>query len=232
MAEFDAADGTEGEAPGPDYNVAPTKPVLTVVDRGERMVMVMRWGLVPHWAKSQAIGSKMINARSESAASKPAFKTALAKRRCLLPAAGWYEWRREGTSKQPFFMTGAAGGNLAMAGIWAVWHDPEAAAGSAAHITCAVLTTGAVGPLRDIHERMPLLLAPEAWQAWLDPGLDEVPSLLAPPSEDLVGGLELRPVSSEVNNVRNNGPSLLTRATDPAVPDLDELTLFEPERAP
>ncbi|HEY0575251.1 MAG TPA: SOS response-associated peptidase [Pseudonocardia sp.] len=231
--EFHAVDATGDAAPGPDYNVAPTKPVLTVVQRHprgaeggvdeartERSVRVLRWGLVPSWAKDPSGGSRMINARAETAADKPSFRAALAARRCLLPADGWYEWRRGSGAKQPFFITGATaparGGSLAMAGIWEFWRSP---AGGEPLVTAAVLTTDAVGPLAEIHPRMPLLLAAEDWAAWLDPDGEPPASLLRPPSEALVAGLELRPVSAMVNNVRNEGPELVARA-EPAEPEL------------
>jgi putative SOS response-associated peptidase YedK len=236
--EFDAADETGGRAPGADHNVAPTKPVLSVVDTEKepegRAVRVMRWGLVPHWAKDRGIAAKMINARAETVETKPAFRTALAKRRCLLPADGWYEWRRADGRKQPYFMTPADGGGLAMAGIWSVWHDPTAGEDAPPLVTCAVITTQAVGPLTDIHDRMPLVLPRRAWADWLDPASTGFGSWLAPVGEDVVGSLELRPVSDRVNSVRNNGPELCQRVAEPgaAPPGLDaapqQPTLFGP----
>ena len=232
-AEFDAQDATDGDAPTADYNVAPTKPVLTVVQRHPRdeegnsdpdttvrSIRVMRWGLVPAWAKDKSVGAKMINARSESAATKPAFRTSVAKRRCLIPADGWYEWRREGTAKQPFFMTASKG--VVMAGLWTVWRD-KADPDAEPLVSCAVVTTDSVGQLTEIHDRMPLLLPEKSYAAWLDPDSDDVSSLLAPPSADLVGALELRPVADTVNNVRNNGPELMVRHEPATEPDLFSL---------
>jgi putative SOS response-associated peptidase YedK len=228
---FEAVDGTDGQAPAADHNVAPTKPVLTVVQRHarnaegepdpattERSIRVMRWGLVPSWAKSPSAGARMINARSETVASKPAFRTSLARRRCLLPADGWYEWRRDGGKKQPFYMTSLDGSSLAFAGIWSTWHDPQADEAGKPLVSCAVLTTDAVGPLAEVHERMPLLLSQPQWEKWLDPDATEVADLLAPPSDELIAGLELRPVSDAVNSVRNNGPRLLERVGTAAAP--------------
>jgi putative SOS response-associated peptidase YedK len=202
-----------------------------VVDRGRtvRSIRVMRWGLVPHWAKDPKIGSRLINARAESAGRKPAFRDALARRRCLLPADGWYEWQRSnslsgashrGSSKQPFFITPADGSALAMAGLWSTWRPPEHTAPPM--VSCAVLTTDAVGPLAEIHDRMPLILPAQAWQAWLDPDSDDPGDLLAPPSAQLVHALELRPVSTAVNNIRRDGPELVKRV-EPAQPALLEL---------
>jgi len=183
---------------------------------------VMRWGLVPSWTKDKAVGARMINARAETAAEKPAFRRALGARRCLLPADGWYEWKQgvgAGNAKQPYFVTGTDGACLAMAGLWEFWRPPG---GGDSLVTAAVLTTDAVGPLADIHLRMPLLLAEDAWADWLDPDLgsaaDRIVELLAPPSERLVSLLELRPVSTLVNNVRNDGPELLARAEPEQVP--------------
>ncbi|MDT7598612.1 MAG: hypothetical protein QOK26_689 [Pseudonocardiales bacterium] len=256
--EFRAVDATGDAAPDADYNVAPTKPVLAVVQRHprdadgtadgsrtERSVRVLRWGLVPSWAKDPSVGSRMINARAETAATKPAFRKALAARRCLLPADGWYEWRRAATGsgaatksgaagKQPFFITGSAngkpGGSLALAGVWEFWRPAD---GGEPLLTAAVLTTEAVGPLAEIHDRMPLLLAPADWSAWLDPDAAPPMDLLAPPSAELVAGLELRPVSSRVNNVRHEGPELVERVevAEPALAlDLD--TPVKPPESP
>jgi putative SOS response-associated peptidase YedK len=253
--EFTAVDTTGSEAPEVDFNVAPTKPVLAVVQRHprdaagtpdrsrtERSVRVLRWGLVPSWAKDPSVGSRMINARAETAAEKPAFRKALASRRCLMPALGWYEWKRgdgpgpKSAAKQPYFVTGTDGASLAMAGVWEFWRSPGEKGGDGTEdasqvlVTCAVLTTDAVGPLAEIHHRMPLLLPPEHWNDWLDPGAAAPAPLLAPPSPALVAGLELRPVSSLVNNVRNQGPELLVptdltevteREADPPALELD-----------
>lgn len=229
-AEFRAVDAT---APGvePDYNVAPTKDVVAVVqrhprdaegipdpDRTERSLRVMRWGLVPSWSKDATSGARMINARAESAATKPAFRRALAARRCLLPATGWYEWQRGADHKQPYFTRYADGSSLALAGLWEYWKPRADPAGDdPVHpeglVTAAVLTTSAVGLLAQVHDRMPLVLPASAWDAWLDPDLDApsdtITALLAPPSAQLVGTLELRPVSVLVNSVRHNGPELL-----------------------
>lgn len=236
-AEFDAHDATEDHAPPADHNVAPTKDVVAVVQRHprdedgtadrsrtQRCLRVMRWGLIPAWAKDRSIGAKMINARSESAATSNAFKTSLAKRRCLLPADGWFEWKREGGRKQPFFMTRPGGASIALAGLWTVWRDPKESDGPPV-VSAAVLTTAAVGQLTDIHDRMPLLLAPEHWAAWLDPDAEDPGDLLTAPPLALAESLELRPVSSKVNNVRNNGPELVAR--EEPVAELDDPSLFD-----
>lgn len=241
-AEFDAVDTTGEDAPRPDHNVAPTKNVISVVtrhprdaegnadpDRTERGLRVMRWGLIPHWAKDKSVGSRMINARADTAASKPAFKTSLAKRRCLLPADGWFEWRRDGKAKQPFFMTRKDGLSLAMAGLWSTWRDPKADPDAPPVVTCAVITTDAVGELTGIHDRMPLLLGHDVWERWLDPDATDgaaVADLLTGPDPETVAALELRPVSDLVNSVRNNGPELVAPLAASATP-VDPPTLFD-----
>ena len=230
--EFHAVDATEGVEP--DYNVAPTKNIVAVVERHprdeegnpdpdtvERSLRVVRWGLVPYWAKDPKGGARMINARSESAAEKPAFRRALAARRCLIPADGWYEWQRGEDHKQPYFTHYADGRSLAMAGLWEYWKPKDDPNGEYPDglVTAAVLTAAAVGPLRQMHDRMPLVLPAEAWDTWLNPDADAeadaVAALLAPPSAELVASLELRPVSPLVNSVRNNGPELLRRTITP-----------------
>ncbi len=236
-AEFDAIDldDTGSYTPREDYNVAPTKEEITVVQRHPRdeegnpdpdttvrSLRVMRWGLIPHWAKDKSIGSRMINARSDSAATKPAFKSSLAKRRCLVPADGWYEWRKEGGVKQPFYMTTTDGSSIAFAGLWSTWRD-KANEEAEPLVSYTILTTDAIGQLTDIHDRMPLLMAKEHWAKWLDPDEEDVSDLLVAPSMELVESLELRPVSSAVNSVRNNGPELLERhEPEPDLFDVDK----------
>lgn len=237
VEEFGAADQTEGKARDADYNVAPTKNVVTVVQRhprdaegnvlteepAERTLRLMRWGLVPFWAKDPSVGNRMINTRAETATTKPSFRTALAKRRCLVPADGWYEWRRNGKAKEPFFMTGPDSSSLAFAGIWESWRDKSEPDASPL-ITFSIITTAATGQLTEVHDRMPLLMPQRVWTAWLDPDVADVGELLAP-SPELVDALELRPVSDKVNSVRNNGPGLIERAAA-AVPELDQ-SLFD-----
>ena len=237
-AEFDAVDATEGDAPGPDFNIAPTKSVLAVVERHprdadgepdesvtERSLRVMRWGLVPHWAKDLSGAAKMINARSESVLTKPSYRDSAAKRRCIIPADGWYEWQPGEGRKQPYFINPNDGSSLAMAGIWSVWWQPDEERGRKAVITCAVLTTDAIGEMTSVHHRMPLLLPSAHWQSWLNPDSTD-PSALLDPDPALVSALELRPVSMAVNSVKNNGPELMDPISlTPA--EMPEPTLFE-----
>ena len=242
--EFQAVDATDGQVTA-DYNVAPTKNIVAVVERHprdeegtpdpdttERSLRVVRWGFVPFFAKDPKGGARMINARSESAAEKPAFRRAMASRRCLIPAAGWYEWQRGPEHKQPYYTHYADGSSLAMAGLWEFWKpkdDPDNEYPEGL-VTATVLTTAAVGPLAQVHDRMPLVLPPSAWEAWLDPDVsakdDAIAALLAPPSEELVAALELRPVSSLVNNVRNNGPELLAELPQDEVREPIQLDLL------
>jgi putative SOS response-associated peptidase YedK len=211
-----------------DYNVAPTKDVYAVLERSpkdapaespaERRLTVLRWGLVPSWAKDAAIGNRLINARMETLAEKPAFKRAFAKRRCLLPADGYYEWyptQQKGKSgrplKQPFFIHPADGSVLAMAGLYEIWRDrsvPEDQDGAFVW-TATIITTQAEDELGRIHDRMPMIVERERYADWLDPHVsepEELRRLLVPASP---GRLEAYPVSTSVNNVRNNGRELL-----------------------
>lgn len=239
--EFQAVDATEGVEP--DFNVAPTKNIVAVVERHprdeegtpdpdttERSLRVVKWGLVPSWSKDAKGGARMINARSESASEKPAFRRALAARRCLIPADGWYEWQRGPEHKQPYYTHYRDGSSLAMAGLWEYWKPKDDPDGEYPDglVTAAVLTTSAVGVLAQVHDRMPLVLPRSAWAAWLDPDAssESVVELLVPPSPELVGSLELRPVSPQVNNVRNNGPELLTPVAEEDVAEPLQLDLL------
>jgi putative SOS response-associated peptidase YedK len=215
--EFEAIDATNGGVPA-DYNVAPTKPVLAVLERAhgdeppKRQLRVLRWGLVPSWAKDPSIGGRLVNARLETAAEKPAFRKAFARRRCLLPADGYYEWY----SKQPYFIHPTDGAVLAMAGLYEFWRDPsrDREDPEAWLTTMTVLTTTATDDLGRIHDRAPLLVEPHDWARWLDPRVTDVSSLSDLLIPAAPGRLAAYPVSTLVNNVRNNGPELLDAATE------------------
>lgn len=211
----------------PDFNVAPTKQVYVVVDRPEqgRSLEVARWGLVPSWAKDPAIGSRLINARAETVASKPAFRGAFAKRRCLVPAMGYYEWYQPADGplassgkprKQPFFIHPADGSSLAMAGLYEWWRDgtrPEDDP-AAWRLTCTIITTDATDEIGRIHDRMPMTVPRPAWAQWLDPEQRvDLAGMLTPANAAV---LDAYPVSTAVNSVRNNGPELLTRVDEGA----------------
>ena len=212
-----------------DFNVAPTKEVYAVVERPpsgadpaeptrERQLRVLRWGLVPSWAKDPSIGNRMINARMETVAEKPAYRRAFAKRRCLLPADGYYEWYPTDQltaggkpRKQPFFIRPKNHGTLAMAGLYEIWRDPTLAEDHPDRFrwTCTVLTTAAEDSLGHIHDRMPLMVAPDRWARWLDPDPPAPADLLDLLVPAAPGSLEAYPVSTLVSNVRNNGRELV-----------------------
>jgi putative SOS response-associated peptidase YedK len=186
------------------------------------------WGLVPSWAKDRGIGARMINARLETVAEKPAFAKAFRSRRCLLPAAGFYEWYVPEAAaggrrpvKQPFFLHRADGGLLVMAGLYEIWRDPtkDREDDSAWLRTCAVITTQATDAAGHIHDRMPLVVPPDAVDGWLDPALTDPDAALALLSVPAATQLEAYAVSTAVNKVQNNDPSLLaplTEAEEPA----------------
>jgi putative SOS response-associated peptidase YedK len=236
-AFFDALDETDG-ALAPKYNVAPTDPVPVVrvsSNRG-RVVSVARWGLVPAWAKDPRGAARMINARAETVATANAYAPSFARRRCLIPADGWYEWRKDGTGRQAYFMTPRDGGVLALAGVWARWGS-----GPDLLTTCSVITTAALGELAEVHDRMPLTLTPDRWAAWLSapparypratPGPPADPaSLLGVPEPTALASLEIRPVGPTVGNVRNDGPQLIERIavtlSDASREIATDLTLF------
>jgi putative SOS response-associated peptidase YedK len=189
------------------YNVAPTQAVLGIRDRdGAREASFFRWGLVPRWAKDASIGSKLINARSETVAQKPSFREAFMRRRCLVPADGFYEWSRRGEKKRPFYFHMKDGEPFAMAALWERWEDDESSLE-----TCTILTTEANELLAPYHERMPVILRPENYDLWLDEQVrraDQFEPLLLPyPHEQMAAYA----VSSLVNSPRNDGPRCAER---------------------
>ena len=155
----------DSPAPLPRYNIAPTQSVLAVVNDGQRRGAMMRWGLVPSWAKDVKVGAKMINAVSETAAAKPAFRSAFRRRRCLVLADGFYEWRREGKQRVPMYFCQKSGEPMAFAGLWENWQSPE---GELIQ-SCAILTTAANELMAPVHHRMPVILSAETEPLWLDP---------------------------------------------------------------
>jgi putative SOS response-associated peptidase YedK len=236
------------------YNVAPTHDVYAIAVRGSRdpergphrALGTFRWGLVPTWAKDPSVGSRMINARAEGIATKPAYRQALARRRCIIPADAFYEWQRRADSwgrsagKLPYAIRRRDGDPMAFAGLWEVWWPEEArAAPGGPEVrrddgarrpdavgeplrTCAIVTTSANDLVAPIHDRMPVVLARPDWDAWLDPqsDLEQVVGLLVPAPSDW---FDAYPVSSLVNNVANDGPELIEPIPPPPGSDLDRL---------
>lgn len=218
LEEVFEIDEVAGPPPPPKFNVAPTDPVPAVLERANkddpgadpvRKLVGLRWGLVPSWSKDPKGGARMINARFETVATKPAFRKALASRRCLLPADGFYEWYASSATdargkpiKQPFFIRPADGGLFVMAGLYEFWKSPAGEWLS----TCAVITTQASDAVGHIHDRMPMVVDPAHWDAWLDPALTTgATDLLSVHGTDL----EVYAVSTLVNKVANDGPALI-----------------------
>jgi putative SOS response-associated peptidase YedK len=207
LAEEFGFEASSVELP-PNYNVAPTQQVAAVLEEGgERHLELLRWGLIPSWADDPGIGSRMINARAETAPEKPSFRRAFRERRCLIPADGFYEWRRTNGAKQPYYIRMKEGRPFAFAGLWESWKDD----GDPEIRSCTILTTGPNDLLAEIHDRMPVILPAGSYDAWLDPEADrdELYGLLAPYPED---EMEAYPVSRFVNSPQNNDP----RCIEPA----------------
>ena len=203
-------------------------------DESTRRVRLMRWGLIPPWAKTGKDGAPdtkgplLINARAEKVATSPAFRSSAKGKRCLIPMDGWYEWRPNGETagkkapKTPFYMYGGDGELLFMAGLWSTWRPKDSGSPSDVPplLSCTIITTDAAGPLAEIHDRMPLTISERDWDRWLDPD--------APIDEGLLRGhgdldrIEIREVSRLVNSVRNNGPELI----EPAEPEPEQATLL------
>jgi putative SOS response-associated peptidase YedK len=197
----------------PRYNIAPTLQVPVVRQRrnppGERTLQLLRWGLVPPWAKDLSGGAKMINARADTIAEKPAFRQPFEKRRCLVPADGFYEWRPGDPEKRPYLIRPRDGTPVAFAGVWDRWTPPADPPPERPYIdSFAIVTTEANETLRPLHHRMPVIVAPEDYAAWLDPGAEiaSLRALLRPAPEDRMIAV---PVDRRVNSVRNDDADLL-----------------------
>jgi putative SOS response-associated peptidase YedK len=213
--QFHVDEVTVEEAPAPSWNVAPTREVVTVAtsrDGSTRRLATMRWGLVPSWAKDPSVGNRMINARAETLTASNAYRRAFETRRCILPADGYYEWMAGAAKKdpkRPFYYQADGGRPLAIGGLWEVWRDAE----DKRLVTCTIITTEPNKLAAQVHDRMPLLLPPEAWDRWLAPeplNEDEARRILVPASE---GSVEAREVGTAVSNVRNDGPELVEAVT-------------------
>jgi putative SOS response-associated peptidase YedK len=192
----------------PRYNIAPSQAVAAVripPSGGAREIVLLRWGLIPSWAKDPSLGDRMINARAETAAGKPAFRSAIRRRRCLVPASGFYEWKRTNGRKQPYYIRRPDGKPFAFAGLWESWEGP----GQAAVESCAILTTSANELLLPIHDRMPVIVSPADYDLWLssevrDPA--ELARLFRPcPPEEMTAF----PVGTAVNNPKTDSPQLI-----------------------
>ena len=194
---------------GPRYNIAPTQDVLTVTNNGQRRGEVMRWGLVPSWAKDLKAGARMINAVGETVSTKPAFRTAFQKRRCLVLANGFYEWKKDGKRRLPTYIYPKNGEPLAFAGLWDTWKSPE----GLVIRSCTIITTSANSFIDPLHTRMPVILSDETQALWLDPLTEDTtnlkPLLISAPEEFLTS----HPVSETVNSVYNQGPELILPLT-------------------
>jgi len=221
------------DTPGPNYNVAPTTTITTVVkrhnqpdDESTRRVRLMRWGLVPPWAKTAGDGGPdtkgplLINARSEKVTASPAFRNSAKSKRCLVPMDGWYEWRGQKGAKTPFYMYAGDGEPLFMAGLWSTWRPKDAPKDRPPLLSCTIITTDSAGPPADIHDRMPLTISERDWDRWLDPDAAVDEGLLRGHGD--LDRIEIREVSRLVNSVRNNGPELI----EPAGPEPEQATLI------
>ncbi len=237
---IDEATSAQKDGGGANYNVAPTTMISSVVRRHSeadddptRRLRLMRWGLVPPWAKAGPDGAPdgkgplLINARADKVTTSPAFRSSAKNKRCLVPMDGWYEWRAgadepggKRARKTPFFMYAGDGGLLLTAGLWSTWRPKDTSKDVAPLLSCTIITTDAAGPLAEIHDRMPLTISESDWDRWLDPD--------APIDEGLLRGhgdldrIEIREVSTLVNNVRNNGPELI----EPVEPEAKQETLL------
>lgn len=229
-----AAQDATTDRPPANYNVAPTTTVTTVVrrhvepdDASARRARAMRWGLIPPWTKTGEDGGPdtkrgplLINARAETVTTSNAFRTSAKGKLCLVPMDGWYEWRGAKGAKTPYYMYGADGELLFMAGLWSTWRPKDAPKDTPPLLSCTIITTDSAGPLTEIHDRMPLTISEGDWDRWLDPD--------APIDEGLLRGhgdldrIAVREVSRLVNSVRNNGPELI----EPAEPEPEQGVLI------
>ena len=229
IADYFHVDEVVAPELGVRFNVAPSQDVYAVAQRhGVRRLGSLRWGLVPFWADDPKIGNRMINARAETLATSSAFKRSFARRRCLVPADGFYEWQAVpgAKRKQPYYIRRRDGQPLAFAGLWEVWRPKDAPEGDEESrlSSCTIVTTDANELLAPIHDRMPVILPPGVWDEWLDPDnedVDRLSRLLVPAPEDL---LELIPVGPDVSKVDNEGPHLIERVdpVEAAPPDVQQ----------
>ena len=194
----------------PSYNIAPSQDILLVVNDGERRLMQSRWGFVPSWSKELTAGYKMINARAESVAEKPSFREAFLHQRCLVVADGFYEWKKEGTKKRPFYIRLKSGKPIGFAGLYNVWKSPE----GERICTSTIITTDANEIVQPLHDRMPVIASPDAYDLWLDPDVHDkslLQNILKPyPSAEL----DVYEVTPKVNSPKNNAPENIQKVSD------------------
>lgn len=216
LADYFSVDELVVDQVGENYNVAPTQEVLVVTEDADRQRVLdaYHWGLIPHWAKDRSAGNRMINARAETVADKPAFRKAFAHRRCIIPADGFFEWKKAGGGKrkQPYFIHPTVEPVFAFAGLWERWHDPLA--GSDLR-SCTIVTGDPNEVVAPIHDRMPVVLPREHWDAWLDPSNADVEALKKLLVPALGKDFTAYPVSTRVNSPRNNAPGNLDPDSDP-----------------
>lgn len=203
VAEFQLS---ESETVHESFNVAPSQqvPAIVVDNRDHRNLTHLRWGLIPSWSKDHKIGNRLINARAETVDVKPSFKSAFRKRRCILPVSGYYEWIKEGDTKQPYYFRSISGAPLALAGLWETWHkaqDDEVR-------SCTIITTESNNDVSSYHHRMPVILPQSSWKFWLAPSEDHsaIKDFLRPLQNGL---LHMHKVSTVVNSPTNNTPDCL-----------------------
>lgn len=192
----------------PRYNIAPTQPVAAIRlnENGQREITFFQWGLIPSWSKDAQIGARLINARSETVAEKPSFRNAFKRRRCLIPADGFYEWQKQNGKKQPIYIHSTTGRPFALAGLWEMWQDP----GGSQIQSCTILTTSPNELMAPIHDRMPVIIEPEDFSMWLAPGANPEDGLhLCRPYP--VDKMAAYAVSTAVNNARNEIPDCIQR---------------------
>jgi len=193
----------------PNYNVAPTQKILAIINQdNENKLEKLHWGLVPFWANDISMGSRMINARAETVSQKPGFRNAFRKRRCVIPADGFYEWKGEKGHKQPYYITVPSGKPFAFAGLWETWVDKENDEESV-YKSCTIITTAASEPLSSIHHRMPAILDPEFHEKWLNEKIQNPKNLEIILRDGLIYDMIYYSVSKSVNSVKNNDPNCI-----------------------
>jgi len=191
------------------FNIAPTQDVPVIVHNSPNRIVMMRWGLIPHWAKDESIGTKMINARAETITEKPSFKNLLPSKRCIVPASGYYEWQKtEGNGKQPYYMHDENDDYLPFAGLYTTWKNPE---GTEIH-SFTIITTAPTVNLQAIHDRMPVILEPKAEEVWLNPDVTDPKELTPLLHPYTVKALDFYPVSKAVNRAGFDSPKFIERA--------------------